>query len=206
MKKSIAFIIGISVLVFLAVLFGGFFITGYLVFPQGEPSDKLILGYCPTMYEEALAFSEDVELVEFVSASEVLFALNREQIDFGLVGRKAKFHEISDDISEEILESGYTLVSNKKGFIDYSQLRQINIHTYLDSEIVERLVSSQNIVYYDSQQEVIDKISDGEVVLISWDDWNDEFELIVVMDGNEKAKDFRGVFLYEIQLNKRESF
>ncbi|MEX0920079.1 MAG: hypothetical protein WDZ69_00680 [Candidatus Pacearchaeota archaeon] len=164
-----------------------------------ENSDKLVLGYCPTMLEDAGVLSEmnDYELVKFDSSSEVLHSLNNGQIDFGLIGRKAKNHEVSGEISEEVLKSGYTLISNEKRFVEYRDLQFIEIHTYLPESVVNSLVpSSSNVVYHDSIAGATSKISEDNVVLISWDGWEDEFELLIVIDGGEKVKDFRGAFLY----------
>lgn len=154
--------------------------------------EKMRLGYCPTMQEEAISLSQkkDYELVKLSSASEVLYALNNNQVDKGLIGRKAKLNEINSNIKETTLKSGYTLVSKNKGFIESSQLPFLDIYTYLEEDFnfpVNKI----------SKEEVLGNIDAGKIALISWKDWNDNFELIVVMNGNEKVKDFRGVFLYE---------
>ena len=155
---------------------------------------KIKLGYCPTMQEDAKVLSEkeNYDLIRFGSASEVLFALNNNQIDKGLIGRKAKDYEISDNIKETILKSGYTLVTNQKSFLEYYNLPQYEIYTYLEGDFnfpIKKI----------SKEKVSEKIEEGKIVLISWDDWKDDFELIVVIKGNEKVKDFRRSFLYEIQ-------
>ncbi len=163
-------------------------------------NEKILLGYCPTMSEEAKTLAEkgNYELIQFGSASEVLFALNKGDVDKGLIGRKAESYEINEDTQEIILKSGYTMISNNKRFIDYSQLSDLEIYTYLSEEEVKKLISdNSDIFYYETKEESIKKINEGEIVLISWEDWNDNYELVVVVDGNEKAKDFRGVFLYE---------
>lgn len=165
-----------------------------------QDKQKIKLGYCPTMESEAmeLAKNNNYELVRFGSASEVLFVLNNNQIDKGLIGRKAKLNEISKNIKETTLKSGYTFVTNKKDFLEYSELPSLDIHTYLTPKEVNVLIpNNKNISYYESKQEVINKILEEKVVLVSWEDWQDGFELLVFMDGNEKVKDFRGVFLYE---------
>jgi len=196
MGKKQKIIAGIFV-VFLAFLIIGAInnITGFLIM-EGST-----LGYCPTMESQALEIAEErnVELVEIGSAGEVLQALENGNIDEGLVGRKAKNYEIGDATNEEILESGNTLVSRDKDVAHINDLSYLNIHTYLNEEEVEKLLKKNyNINFYESKEEVRSKIREGEVALISWDDWEDEFELIVVMSGeeNKKAEDFRGVFLY----------
>jgi hypothetical protein len=185
MKKQI--IISIVAL-FLLIIF--FVVNTY--FTGNVVEEKIKLGYCPTMKEDAKTLSEkeNYELVEFLSASEVLFALKNNQIDKAVIGRKAKLNEISIDTKETVLESGYTLVSNKKDFIDYSQNFSIEIYTYLEEEFDFPVIKT-------SKEEVLEKVKEGKVALIYWEDWNDDFELVVVMNGNEKVKEFRGAFLYE---------
>ena len=170
-----------------------------LIFYTGDPDEKIRLGYCPTMLEDAkiLAEQENYELIGLETASVVLSALNNKSIDKGLIGRKAEQSERSVNTKERILESGYTLVSNNKGFIDHSQLSDYEIYTYVSKYIAENLIPDSSMMVYLSKDESIKKINEGKIVMISWDDWNDEYELIVVMDRNKKVKDFRGIFLYE---------
>lgn len=190
-------------------IFGGFIILSLLVLillvhfelilVNGEAGDKRILGYCQTMKEEAINFSgkKDYELLEFKSASDVLIALNANYIHGALVGRKAKAFEINNDFNESIIDSGYTLVSNQKSFIEYNDLSLIEVHTYLSSEITKELMPHvKEVIYYGSKEEAFNEARNGNVILIDWDDWMDEFELVVVMDRGEKVKEFRGVFLY----------
>ena len=166
---------------------------------QDEIDKKIKLGYCPTMQEDAIYLSKenDYELISFGSAIDVLSALKNNQIDKAMIGRKAELSEINQKTKETILRSGYTLVSDKKGFIDYSQLHSIEVYTYLPEKITSSLIPTSSKIIYTDKNKIIKKINDKKIVLISWDDWDDEFELIVIMDGNEKVKGFRGVFLYE---------
>ena len=172
--------------------------TGYFIY-NSEVREKAKLGYCPTMQDEAISLSQekDYKLISFGSASEVLSALKNGQINKALIGRKAEKIEIGSTINEEVLKSGYTLVSKEKGFIDYSKLPSIEVYTYLSNELVSSLIPASSKIIYQSESEVLKQINAGKIALISWDDWSDDFELIVVMNGNEKVKDFRGAFLYE---------
>ncbi len=192
MKKQILISIILGIILILAFLSTKPFLI--------EANQEIKLGYCPTMQGDAITLSEkeNYELIRFGSASEVLSALNDNLIDKALIGRKAESNEISNDVKEKILESGYTFVSNNKRFIDYFQLSSLEIYTYLNPEKIEKLIpEDENINYIESKKEAIKKINEGKIVLISWEDWQDDFELIVVMKGNDKVKDFRGVFLYE---------
>ncbi len=196
MKTQTIIIIIITITLISILLITKPSLTGNVILQNEQ---KIKLGYCPTMKEKAISLSEkeNYKLIRLGSASEVLSALNNHQIDKALIGRKAKKYEISKDVKETILESGYTLVSNNKKFIDYSQLPYLEIYTYLSEDIAENLISHNSKIIYLSKQEAINKILQGKIVLISWEDWRDDFELIVAIDGNEKIKDFRGVVLYE---------
>ena len=156
-----------------------------------------LLGYCPTMREAAYSLSSEngYELLELNSASEVLFGLRSGKIDKALIGRKAKLLEINGDVNKEVLKSGYTLVSSKRGSIEYSLINELEIHTYVDREVASRLIQESEI-YYSDKDFVLEKIRQGNIALIPWEDWDDEFELIVVTKGPKKAKEFRGEFLY----------
>jgi len=197
MKKQIL----ISIIFITAIILISFFLiikptfTGNILLQE----QKIKLGYCSTMQEEAISLSEknNYQLIEFGSATQVLSALQNNQINKALIGRKAKGYEISKDTSETILDSEYTLVSNKKSFIEYSSLSDLDIYTYLPKEVIENLIVYNFKIINLSKQEAINKISKGKLILISWEDWSDNFELVVVMNRDEKVKDFRGVFLYE---------
>jgi hypothetical protein len=155
--------------------------------------ERQVLGYCPTMISEAIEMSHEYNLVlkEYVSASEVLNELSFNNIDLALVGRKAYSYEILDNIQEKTLESGFTLVSNKRGFIDASQLYNHEIYIPLD---YIGFVNSNLI--YNSSEELKKLIYRGNLVLISWEHWQDDFELVVLTNGSNKVRDLRGSFLY----------
>ncbi len=198
MKKQIIIAI-ITVIVLISIfLIIKSSLTGFAVYSE-DSDEKIKLGYCPTMREEAISVSkkEDYELVKFGYAIDVLSALKNKQIDKALIGRKAKLKEMNKDTREKILKAGYTLVSKQGGFIDFSQLANYAIYTSLPESIAESLAPKDSRIIYLTKEETIKKINEGRIVLISWEDWQDDFELVVVMNGNEKARNFRGVFLYE---------
>ncbi len=197
MKKQIIILIIAVVLISIFLIIKPF-LTEFAVYSE-DSGEKIKLGYCPTMQEEAISLSEkkDYELIRFEYAINVLSALKNKQIDKALIGRKARQYEISKEVKETVLESGYTFVSNRGGFIEYSQLSNYEIYTYLSKEIAESLAPKNSKIIYLTKEEAIVKINEGRIVLISWEDWRDEFELIVAMNGNEKVKELRGVFLYQ---------
>jgi hypothetical protein len=190
--KKIIFIIALLLLFIIIINFN---MTGHTIFQNQNTS----LGYCPTMKTEAENYmlnNKNIETKEFDSASSVLFALNNGEVDIALIGRKAELREINKNVKEKVLQSGCTLVSNRKAIVDYHYLDNLEIHTYLHMDIAEALIPNSNVNYI-TKENINEHIKNGKVVLISWEDWRNEFELIVVMDGNKKAKEFRGVFLYK---------
>lgn len=194
--KKIMIIAGVILLVLILMIMNNNF-KSYSIYGNEKITR---LGYCPTMFPEAtkLAKEKNYELVEFASASDVLVALNNNYINKALIGRKAKSFEIKQGVTEKILESENTLIAIQKGFIDYSILSLIEVHTSLPEKVVAKLMpEDQEVIYYQTKQEAINKIYDGKIVLISWDEFQDDFELAVVMNGNKKVREFRGVFLYE---------
>ncbi len=173
--------------------------TGYTIGPESE-NEEIVLGYCPTMREEALSISEDgqYELKRFGSASGVLSALEAGNIEKALIGRRAKKSELPGNTEERIVESGYTLVSSEKRFIRYSELSGNEIYTHLPESAVNKILPNNANVNYVAKEKLSEKINQGKISLISWDDWKDNFELAVIIQGNKKVKYFRGVFLYSV--------
>ena len=191
-NKNLAIGIVLTFLIILAIL--GPIMVGKVT------KQTIKLGYCPTMFEEAqkISIEEGCVLTKYNSASQVLSALRNNQIQKGLIGRKTYSNEINSDIKEQVIESDFTLVSNKKGFIDYSQLNSIEIYSYSPLEEVSSLFSEEQQIHFMKKQEALKMISQGKIVLIEWKDWQDNFELVVVMNGSRKIREFRGVFLYSM--------
>ncbi len=163
-----------------------------------EETEPKKIGYCLTMKEDVFAFVEDknIEPILFSSSGEVLEKLRLKEIDYGMIGRKARINEINKNIQKEVLRSGYTLVFKIDGGVDISQLNLIEINTYLDEHVVDSF-NLEHVTYYDNLKEAIeDGFVKNKPVLISWEDWNDDYRLVTVFDNDKKVKDFRGVFLY----------
>jgi len=163
-------------------------------------TNKLKLGYCPTMFEEALEISDEkgMELILFSSSAEILEALKNDEIDAGLIGRLAKKIEINEEIEEEILREGYTLVSKERSMILFSNLNFFKIHTYLTESVSHTLIPNSEIIYYDTLDEaVLEGFKRNEPVLISWEDFDDKYELFIPLDEfGRKIKNFRIPVLY----------
>lgn len=96
-----------------------------------------------------------------------------------MIGRKKERTEINSNTKETIVKSGYTLVSNKRDFVNSSQLFFLEIYAYLNENFDFPTIKI-------SKEEILEKIKEGKIILISWEDWSDDFKLIVVIDGDKK--------------------
>ncbi len=168
---------------------------------EGLEKDKgpLKLGYCETFskYAEELADKNNLDLKLYNSSSFVLSALSKGKIDYAVIGRKAREYELHEGVIEKPLRDdlGYTLVSDYRDFIKYFELPNIEIHTALDQEEVEEFLSfGDNIVYH---EELKDAVQEGDVVLIHWNDWNDDYKLFIPIDKTGKVEKFRTPILYK---------
>lgn len=167
---------------------------------KGEKiEENLIIGYCKTFerYAQALAQENDLDIVRLSSSGEVLSQVNSGNIDYGVIGRRAYSFEIGNHIVEKpIKELGWTLVGKEKDFVVKEELKNFEIHTYLDEQEVMNFFSLDlNITYHDD----IDSAFNSEgIALIAWKDFRDEFELIVphVKDSDAKVEKFRTPMLY----------
>ena len=169
-------------------------VTGMVV-----QEENLLLGYCPSMESKAREISglnQGIEILPQESTADVLNSLKTGEIDLALVGRIAKASELQDATQRRI-GSGYTLIREKKMFILKEELELMVVHTALDSDIAESLLPGSEIIYHGSVEEAIQR-GIGQAVLISWDNFREEMELLVVMDGKLKAKEFRIPVLYSL--------
>lgn len=161
--------------------------------------EKILLGYCPTMKENAEQISKEnnqIILIEKSSSAHALYDLNNGKIDIALVGRTAKNSEIQN-AKEKVLGSGYTLISTEKKYIEQAELPNIRVHTALEEKIVRKILPNTELLFYNSQQEA-ELNGLKEAVLINWIDFKEKHELIVVMDGTDKVKEFRIPVLYSL--------
>jgi len=161
------------------------------------------LGYCPTM-EEYVKNMNNIQYFEIINlggAANVLYYLNNDEIDIGVIGRKAKKREFEG--YEKVTGSGYTLITDSKGMIFKDELKNLRIDTAVSKEIVEKeFPELENVVYHKTLQDALDN---GEVQLISWDDWDDKFELLIPVDEfNNKVKKYRVPHIYSKKNFKRD--
>lgn len=191
MNKTI--ILGISIL---AVI-----VAGILFFKGGITGDATVqqisVGYCPTMKliaEKIANNNQDIVLVQQASSAKALQELNNQNIDIALIGRLAKQDEIGS-VNEKMLGTGYTLVTNTKRFIQENDLSKIKVHTTIAKDIAKGILPESEIAFYSTMQEAITN-GLSEAVLIDWNDYKDEYELLVVMNGAQKVERFRIPVLY----------
>ena len=110
-----------------------------------------------------------------------------------VIGRKAKKREFVG--YEKVSGEGYTLITDSKRMILKDKLKNLRIDTVIPKEIVEKeFPELENIVYHKTLQDALDN---GNVQLISWNDWDDEFELLIPVDEfNNKVKKYRVPHFY----------
>jgi hypothetical protein len=164
---------------------------------KGEKKlEQLVLGYCDTFEKYAIDLAEerDLELKKFDNSSEVLENLRTGSISYAVIGRKAYSFEINDEITEIPLEDlGHTLVAPEKDIIEYSELSNVVVHTYLEEGIVGKYLPSETeVIYHENVQEALEK----GISLISWEDLNDNLNLLIPLEGHSKVVKFRTPMLY----------
>ena len=191
MKKKII----ISSVILILLISGVLFFNNEFI--AKTTSDEIILGYCPTMESFAKQIvnnNKNIILVEKSSSAKALEELNNENIDFALIGRKAKQNEMLY-ANEMLLGEGYTLVTNTKRFIQKKELENMRIHTSISKEDVGTLLPNSKIIFYSTTQ---DAVNNGlsEAVLINWKEYKEDYELLVVLNETKKVKDFRIPILY----------
>ena len=163
------------------------------------------IAFCPTMdpYAEKIANSfQDVKMLEGSAAASVLAALREGQVDGVLIGRKAKAYEIDEKTQFEKLKGGITLVYLQKAAVDEGQLSTIPVKTYLKKERlanIEQLFKS--VEYRDSFKACFE---DGLEIpaIIDWDDYRDDFGLLIPMNRYGKTPIFRAPVLYYKNIEK----
>ena len=193
----------LKTLAFLILFFGA--LTLVTLFEQDQESQEvkgekeeqnLILGYCKTFerYAMALAEENELELIRFGSSFEVLSNLSSGNIDYAVIGRRAYSNEINSEILEiPLKEYGWTLVSVEKDFFEYSKIEEMEVHTYLDESKVKDFFSYKPSLVFHEDLESIPK---EKIALIRWEDFHDDFELIIPLDGEDKIEKFRTPILY----------
>jgi len=153
------------------------------------------IGYCPTMeeYVKKIKNIQDFEIINLGSAGRALYSLSNDEIDVAVIGRKAKKREFVG--YEKVSGKGYTLITDSKRMILKDDLANIKVDTNIPKDIVKKeFPELKNVTYHKTLQDALDN---GNIQLISWDDWNDEFELLIPVDEfSNKVKKFRVPHFY----------
>ncbi|MGM5482673.1 MAG: hypothetical protein ACQESF_04385 [Nanobdellota archaeon] len=179
------------------IILAGCGFTGEVIEDYSDIDEKVVIGFCPTMSDLAKNIQKKnnkVSLRNFASTSSAISALNSGSVDVILVGRLAKSYEL--DAYEKRLRKGFTLVGHEKKFISRSELEDSIVHTAAKKEKVkEYLPIKTKVVYYDSVEEAINYGLE-ELVLINWNDYTDELDLVIPVVGSDKIEKFRIPVMY----------
>ena len=167
------------------------------------PINRIILGICPTMSifaQELTKKNKGLEIINLGSAAQVLYSLSNNEIDVGLIGRKAKKSEFEGYSKELKNDNKFTLVSRQKDFILKDELEHLPIYISLKPEIIKKeFPELKNIIFVNKST---GELKSGEVRLISWDNWNDNFELLIPIDKfHNKIIKFRKSYLFSKNKN-----
>ncbi len=157
------------------------------------------MSYCPTMepYAEKIAQNfENIDVFPSSSAAEVLYLLYNGNIDAALIGRVAHNREIDEKTKFYRLRNGNTLIYRQKAGIGFDQLKDVEVYTYLPEEEIKDIKDAfKNVIHFQTLDECL-KDGLATPVLINWEDYRDEFELLIPMDMRGKVSYFRAPVLY----------
>ena len=165
-------------------------------------ANEFKMGFCPTMTNIAQAIgksNKNISLFPLGSAAEALYYVKNGVLDGVVIGRIAKTAEISESVERLPLQTeGVTLVARQKGFINYKDLNQVPIVTYLDQQVVKTVIpNTKNIQYVSDFTETMAELNFSNAALIKWSDYNDSLELLIPVDENgNKIISFRLPTLY----------
>jgi hypothetical protein len=163
-------------------------------------SKRIRLGACPTMRHHYLPDaidSADYRVLPFSNTKEVMAALRAKEIDIAYVGRPARISEGVTGLSAFPLRTGWTLVGRSNRIIDESAFAQAVVHTSADSLIIKRyLPPAVTIRSHASISAALDSCGQDEVVLLSWDDYDESYPLVIPSNIDGKLPRFRSPTLY----------
>ncbi len=167
--------------------------------------EKITIAFCPTMATYASEIKENshaVEIIDAGSAAQALGMLRSDYADAVLIGRTAQKRELSPDTKEKRLREGITLVYKMKTGIPVDQLSQIPVVTYLKEDRLGELKNAFAKIYFVPTLD--DCVKDGleTPVLMDWNDYRDEFELLIPMTSTGKDPRFRAPVLYYKNLDE----
>ena len=159
----------------------------------------ITMAYCPTMEPFAQEIENnlrEVKIIPAYSAAQVLNMLRSGEVDSVLIGRTAKKSEINADTGCLRLKEGITLAYRTKAGIPVSRLREIEVVTYLEPERVEGVKDLfAEVIHLDTLNDCL-KYNLEVPVLVDWQDYRDDFELLIPMNEGGKSPEFRAPVIY----------
>ncbi len=164
-----------------------------------DPMKNYKIGYCPTMQAYADTISEkvpSVEMLDFGSAGQVLSLLKHGNLDGVLIGRTAENRETDENTACVRLKNGITLAFKMKYGIPEEQLKEIDVITYLKPEQVEHVKHFFKEIHYFN---TLDECTNQKLevpVLVDWNDFRDDFQLLIPMNDFGKTAEFRAPVIY----------
>ena len=168
--------------------------------------EKYKIAYCPTMqpYVETIAQRVDeVEMMNYSSAGQVLSMLRNSEIDGVLIGRTAASYEIDAKTEFVRLKDGITLAFKMKYGLPEVQLKDIDVLTYLKAEQVDHVKHFFKEIHF---RESLDKCLQENLevpVLVDWNDFRDDFQLLIPMNDFGKTQQFRAPVIYHKNIDEQ---
>ncbi len=154
--------------------------------------ENITILFCPTMKIHLDNTSIDnANLKKVMNTQKALEKLNTGEGDLALVGRLKRPFELNDHFRELILFNRYTIASNERFALDEKDLAKIDVHTYLLEEKLKEF--NLNFVFHKSKENAM---RDGEIFLIPWNDFDENLELVNVMQGQNKVEKYRNPVIY----------
>ncbi len=162
------------------------------------------IAYCPTMEPYILKLQEQLPEINFIampSAGMVLSELKNHRIDGVIIGRPAYTYELDSNTKFVRFRKGKTLVYQTKIAIDDNKLKELKVITYLNREdIKDYLPLFKSIDYYSSLHACL-SFNLEIPILIDFEDFSDNFQLLIPVNARGKNPMFRAPVLYHHQID-----
>ena len=156
------------------------------------------IAFCPTMnpFAEKLVQIEGIKMIPLQSAGQSLATLKAGEVQGVLIGRYAKGREIDSETQQDILQGGCTLVYRAKTGIGETELKNVAVNTYLADEDIQAFKPLLGEIHRFDSLDACLKDQLATPILIDWQDYRDEFELLIPMNNYGKVSLFRAPVLY----------
>ncbi len=162
------------------------------------------LAYCPTMEpfaQKIAAAVPNIQLMPMGGAAQVLSTLRGNRVDIALIGRVGYTRELDDGTNFLRLQEGLTLAYRQKAFLPEEKLKGIEVVTYLPPE------KTAAVAHYFGHLTRLDSLEaclayNLEVpVLVDWQDFRDDFGLLIPSTPFGKTPAFRAPVIYYKKLD-----